>query len=128
MATYILARKNQLAGDLADEVAAMDLSEAAWNLAPDPRMQALARTYAAHGLALAGQRLDCLRALDDARTVAANAEGDASTGWARWLDAAYIEVQRARCLTILGEAGRAVGLFQAAIDDLPASYRRDRGV
>lgn len=127
MATYVLARKSQLAGDTADGFSAVDLAEAAWNLAPDRRLQALARTYAAHGHALAGSRDRCLRALDEATELISRAN-DGPARWAPWLDAAYIDVQRARCLTIVGDPRQAAGLFQGAIRRLPPSYRRDRGV
>jgi tetratricopeptide (TPR) repeat protein len=127
MATYVLARKSQLAGDTADGFAAVDLAEAAWNLAPDRRMQALARTYAAHGHALTGRQADCLTALDEANVLISR-PNDSPGQWAPWLDAAYIDVQQARCLTILGDPLQAAGLFQAAIRRLPPSYRRDRGV
>jgi hypothetical protein len=55
-------------------------------------------------------------------------EDNPETQWAPWLDLAYIEVQRARCLTILGNAGQAVSIFQQAIRSLPTTYHRDRGV
>jgi tetratricopeptide (TPR) repeat protein len=48
--------------------------------------------------------------------------------WATWLDSAYIDVQRGRCLSALGDHAKAVTVFQQAIRDLPPSFRRDRGV
>jgi tetratricopeptide (TPR) repeat protein len=127
MATYVLARKSQLAGDLEEGFAAVDLAEAAWNLAPGSRLRALARTYAAHGHALAGHPAECMRSLEDAHDLVVDESG-APPAWAPWLDAAYIDVQRARCLTILGDPSLAADLFQAAIRQLPPTYRRDRGV
>jgi predicted transcriptional regulator len=37
-------------------------------------------------------------------------------------------VQRARCLTILGDQAGAAGVFQQAIAGLPPGFHRDRGV
>lgn len=45
-----------------------------------------------------------------------------------FLDRSYVEVQRARGLTFLGEYGAAVESFQKAISSLPRGYRRDCGV
>ena len=39
-----------------------------------------------------------------------------------------MDVQRARCLSVLGKHERATAVFQQAIRDLPPAYRRDRGV
>jgi hypothetical protein len=44
------------------------------------------------------------------------------------LDHSYIEVQRARSLTSVGEYGAAVESLQKAIPRLPRGYRRDCGV
>jgi tetratricopeptide (TPR) repeat protein len=129
MTTYILARKSQLAGDMGDSAAAVDMAGAAATMAPPrTRLRAVAPTYAAHGYALSGAAADCLRALDEARDVVDNIEEDPPLQWAPWLDHAYIEVQRGRCLAILGDHGQAVSVFQRAIRDLPGTYRRDRGV
>ncbi|MGW8378509.1 hypothetical protein [Streptomyces sp. ODS28] len=45
-----------------------------------------------------------------------------------WLDAAYIEAQRARSLNTLGDFQAAADGFGRAIDNLPADYHRERGV
>jgi tetratricopeptide (TPR) repeat protein len=55
-------------------------------------------------------------------------DGDSEPPWASWLDSSYIEVQRGRCLSALGEHDQAAAVFQQAIRDLPQSFRRDRGV
>jgi DNA-binding XRE family transcriptional regulator/tetratricopeptide (TPR) repeat protein len=128
MATYILSRKSQLAGDMEEGFAAVDLAAAAWNLAPDRHLKALSRTYAAHGHALARRPMESLHALDEARSLVLDAGTFPPGGWAPWLDVAYIDVQRARCLTILGDPLQAASLFQDAIRQLPPSFRRDRGV
>jgi tetratricopeptide (TPR) repeat protein len=45
-----------------------------------------------------------------------------------WLSTGYVEIQRARCLTTLGDHRQAAQLFRDAIADIPPSLRRDRGV
>ena len=129
MAVYVMARKSQLAGDMQDPVSAVDLAAAAVAMSiRGSRLQATARTYEAHGHALAGGNTACLRALDDARGLVDELEDGQESAWATWLDDAYVDVQRARCLSILGEHEHAVAVFQQAIRDLPPGYRRDRGV
>jgi hypothetical protein len=67
MATFVMARKSQLAGDMRDRSGAVDLAEAAAAMARDrSRLQATAATCEAYGHALAGQGTASLRALDHA--------------------------------------------------------------
>ena len=128
MATYVMARKSQLAGDMHDPQAAIDLADAAASMAhPGSRLQATAQTYRAHGLALASEQTGALRALDEARALADH-PGNGDSPWATWLDGAYVDVQRGRCLALLGSHEQAAEVFQQAIRDLPDGYRRDRGV
>jgi tetratricopeptide (TPR) repeat protein len=129
LSTYVMARKSQLAGDMSDPAGAVGLADAAAGMARRrTRLKATAATYGAHGHALAGQRTACLRAIDRAREVAGHLDNDPQSPWASWLDSSYIEVQRGRCLAVLGDHARAAGVFQQAIRDLPQSFRRDRGV
>jgi tetratricopeptide (TPR) repeat protein len=129
LATYVMARKSQLAGDMRDATSAVDLASAAGGMArKKDRLKATAVTYGAHGYALAGQRTACLRAIDEAREMAASLEEDSGHPWATWLDCAYIDVQRGRCLSALGEHAKAATVFQQAIRELPPAFRRDRGV
>ena len=128
MATYVMARKSQLAGDMHDATGAIDLADAAAGMSRKrSRLRATAATYGAHGYALAGQRTASLRAIDGAREMAGHLDGSPSP-WATWLDGAYIDVQRGRCLSALGDHAQAAIVFQQAIRDLPPSFRRDRGV
>ena len=129
MATYVMARKSQLAGDMHDGPSAIDLASAAGGMARKrSRLKATAATYGAHGYALAGQRLACMRAIDGAREMAGSLDDNPGSPWATWLDGAYIDVQRGRCLSILGDHAAAATVFQQAIRDLPPAFRRDRGV
>jgi tetratricopeptide (TPR) repeat protein len=129
MVTYILARKSQLAGDMHDGEAAVDLADAAAHIArPRSRLAAAAPTYAAHGHALLGEHAETLRALEDAYNKLEDLDNETASHWGTWLDAAYINIQRARCLEVLGDHGQAAEVFQQAIRDLRPTYRRDRGV
>jgi tetratricopeptide (TPR) repeat protein len=129
LATYVMARKSQLAGDMRDATSAIDLAGAAGSMARKAsRLKATAATYGAHGYALAGQRTACLRAIDGAREMAGRLDADPESPWATWLDGAYIDVQRGRCLSALGDHAKAATVFQQAIRDLPPAFRRDRGV
>ena len=125
---FVLARKSQLAGDMRDAAEAVDVAEAATRLAgPQNRLGAVAATYAAHGYALRGDHLGCERSYASARSLLDQAEHDDSP-WARFFDAAYIGVQRARSLATLGDHREAVDGFRSAIEDLQPGYHRDRGV
>jgi tetratricopeptide (TPR) repeat protein len=129
MATYVMARKSQLAGDMRDATSAIDLASAAGGMArKGSRLKATAATYGAHGYALAGQRTACLRAIDGARELADCLDDNPGSPWATWLDCAYIDVQRGRCLSALGDHAKAATVFQQAIRNLPPTFRRDRGV
>jgi tetratricopeptide (TPR) repeat protein len=129
MTTYVMARKSQLAGDMSDATSAIDLASAAGGMArKGSRLKATAATYGAHGYALAGQRTACLRAIDRAREMADCLDDNPKSPWATWLDCAYIDVQRGRCLSALGDHAKAATVFQQAIRDLPPAFRRDRGV
>ena len=129
MATYVMARKSQLAGDMRDGTSAVDLAGAAGSMARKAsRLKATAAAYGAHGYALSGQRTACLRAIDAAREIAGRLEDNPGSPWATWLDGAYVDVQRGRCLSALGDHAKAATVFQQAIRDLPPAFRRDRGV
>lgn len=128
LTVYITARKAQLAGDMKESLDAIDLAESAQRIAaPGSRLVAMATVYAAHGHALRGADLTCQRAYNEAlELVAGPNEMPISRG--RWLEAAYVEAQRARSLAVLGHYEAAATGFDQAIRALPASFRRDRGV
>lgn len=126
---FTLSRKSQLAGDMHDPIGAIDLAEAAARLAGNgTRLRAAGATYEAHGHALAGDGVSCLRVLDQAHEMVAGDDNDPATPWTPWLTTGYVETQRARCLTTLGDHKQAAQLFRYAIADIPATLRRDRGV
>ncbi|MFE4977850.1 helix-turn-helix transcriptional regulator [Kitasatospora sp. NPDC056651] len=128
LTVYVTARKAQLAGDMKESLDAIDLAESAQRIAPPgSRLVAMARVYAAHGHALAGDEPACQRAYDEALELVTGPR-DVPVSRGRWLEAAYVEAQRARSLAVLGRYEVAVSRFDQAIRALPASFRRDRGV
>ncbi|WP_189529735.1 helix-turn-helix domain-containing protein [Streptomyces roseolilacinus] len=129
LTTYILARRSQLAGDMRDAIEAVDVAEAAEDLAaPRSRLAAVAATYGAHGHALRKDAATTQRAYEHALELHANMDPDPGSPWGVWLDSAYIEVQRAHSLAVLGDHQGAAEGFHQAISRLPAGYHRDRGV
>ncbi|MGH3869509.1 MAG: hypothetical protein ACRDQ4_26070 [Pseudonocardiaceae bacterium] len=115
-----------------DPTEAVDAAEAALKIAPQKVGRivavAVAMANAAHGHALRRDRTTCERSYTTAQDLVGQLEADPSSPWALFLDHSYVEVQRARSLTLLGEYGAAVESFQKAISCLPRGYRRDRGV
>ncbi|MFI9026924.1 DNA-binding protein [Streptomyces sp. NPDC053560] len=129
LTTYILARRSQLAGDMHDPIEAVDVAEAAEDMAtPGSRLAAVAATYGAHGHALRDDPIATARAYEHAHELRATMDPDPHSPWGVWLDASYIEVQRAYSLTALGNHSAAAEGFRSAISQLPPGYHRDRGV
>lgn len=126
LTAYILARKSQLAGDMGDALAAVDMADAAARQAPNERIAAIAHTFGAHGHALGGSADDTEATYDGARATADRFDGESP--WGVWLDNSYIDVQRARSLSTLGRHDAAVETFRGAIGALPSGFHRDRGV
>jgi hypothetical protein len=68
-----------------------------------------------------------MQLLDEAHTWAADDPvGEARGGHGSFCTASYIEIQRARCLTVLDRPHAAVDCYEQALPSLPAVYRRDR--
>ncbi|WP_327359792.1 helix-turn-helix transcriptional regulator [Streptomyces sp. NBC_01304] len=129
LTVYVLARKAQLAGDMGDPMLAIDNGEAARAMArPDTKLPAVAAVYSAHGFALQKNAAAAHRAYDEALELISSRDLDPASNWGVWLDAAYIEVHRARSLEALGQHQEAAAGFAKAISDLPSGYTRDRGV
>jgi hypothetical protein len=129
LTVFILARKAQIAGDMGDPLAAIDLGSAAESMAPpNSRLAAVAATFTAHGYALQGDLDGTRRAYDHAHELREAMPADPASPWGVWLDAPYIDVARNRSMVLLGEYTEAAKGFEAAIAALPADFRRDRGV
>ncbi len=127
---FILARKSHLAADTGDPVEAVDTAEVALNMTPrtSGRVATIATTFAAQGHALRGDKTNCENSYAMAHELIDRVETDPVCPWALMVDHSYIEVYRARSLTVLGEYGAAIESFEKAILGLPRGYRRDRGV
>jgi len=126
---FILARKSQLAGQFQDGVEAVEVAEAATrNVPPNDRSAVIATAYAAHGYALRGDKTSCLRAYDRAHDLLSDIDADRVTWYGKFLNPAYVEVQRAHSLSVFGDYVKAAEAFQVALEALPDSYYRDRGV
>jgi transcriptional regulator with XRE-family HTH domain len=125
---FVLARKSQLAGDMGESGTAVEVADAAMNMAGSRgRLAAIAATYSGHGHALRGDLAASQRAYDTAHTLQNPADED-SGPWGMFFDDAYIEVQRAHSLAVLGDHNGAISGFQTAIAALPPTFHRDRGV
>ncbi|MGI8451812.1 MAG: helix-turn-helix domain-containing protein [Streptosporangiaceae bacterium] len=126
---FILARKSQLAGQISDAAEAVDVADAAIRQVPSHNLSAvIATTYAAHGHALRRDKTSCLRSYDRARELLTGVEDDPADWYGKFLNTAYIEAQRAHSLSVIGEYRTAAQAFQAALNAMPDSYYRDRGV
>lgn len=127
---FILARKSQVAGELNDATDAVDVAEMAIRHAQARhwRSATVAATYAAHGYALQGDKSACQRGYDRAYELLTKVEPDPDTSYGLFLNAAYVDVQRAHSLAVLGENASAAEAFGQAIDSLPNGYHRDRGI
>ncbi len=126
---FVLARKSQLAGQFDDGAEAVEVAEAARReVSAKTRSAVVAATYSAHGYALCREKTSSLRAYDQAHQLLRDAELEEVTWYGQFLSPAYIEIQRAHSLTIFEEYDQAAKSFQTAIDTLPNSYYRDRGV
>jgi tetratricopeptide (TPR) repeat protein len=126
---FILARKSQLAGQFRDGVEAVEVADAAMRSIPEnDRSAVIAITYAAHGYALRDDKKSCLRAYDRAHELLGEIDAENASWYGNFLSRAYVEVQRAHSLSVFGDYGKAAEAFQVALDALPDSYYRDRGV
>lgn len=115
---FILARKAQLAGDLAGPGETVALAEASMRLAgPSSRIGTVAATLASHGHALAGDTTGCHRLADQARTVLGKT-GGTGLPWAKFSGEPYIDVHHASSLAVLGENQAAAALYRKAISGL----------
>ena len=83
----------------------------------------------AYGHAIEGDERLTHRKLDDAAQWASkDTAGDARGGHGSFCTVPYLELQRANCWATLGHQKRAIAHFEAVLPNLPAIYRRDRGV
>lgn len=129
LTTYILARSSQLAGDMRDPVEAVDVAEAAEDMAaPGSQLAVVAATYGAHGYALRGEPDAASRAYDHAHELRESMDPTRTRPGPYGSTPPYIDVQRAYSMALLGDHQAAAEGFRQAIAQLPPGFNRDRGV
>lgn len=130
MLAWTLFRRSQQAATAGEAARAVGLAEAAQryqDVLPNP-MKAAILQQQARGHALDGDVLTAERKLDQAHKWAGtDAAGDARDGHGSFCTPAYLELQRAVCWLEVGQAGRAVKLFEVILPNMPSVYRQDRG-
>ncbi|MEX3105550.1 MULTISPECIES: hypothetical protein [unclassified Streptomyces] len=132
MVMWTLFRKSQQATTRKNPAQTVSLAQAVQRNESvlTPSVRAAAMQQEAHGYALDGDELSCHRRLEEAHEFAASPDtrGDAKSGHGDFCTASYIEIQRANCWITLGRLDLAVPIFEAALDELPDAYQRDRGL
>ncbi|WP_338687622.1 XRE family transcriptional regulator [Streptomyces acidiscabies] len=132
MVMWTLFRKSQQATTRKNPAQTISLAQAVQRNESvlTPSVRAAAMQQEAHGYALDGDERSCHRRLDEAREFAASPDtrGDAKSGHGDFCTASYIEIQRANCWITLGRLDLAVPIFEAALNELPDAYQRDRGL
>jgi tetratricopeptide (TPR) repeat protein len=129
MTAYLLVRKSvQAAADGAPGLA-MGYARAAQSLSSlTPTVRAVALQQEAHGLALTGNAEACLRRLDKALELSAQAGESDREGPARYCIPAFVQIWRATCLLEIGQPRQAIDIFERELAMLPTHHYRDRGV
>ena len=130
MVASILSMRANAAWGYQDARRCIALSEASYRITTaSPGVRALAAQQLARGHALTGDRERCERALDEAMRLSEQAatQPERTPPWIYYQSPARLEIQRAMCYRDLGLHARAADMLRRAIDELPATYRRDRG-
>jgi hypothetical protein len=131
MVAWSLNRRSCQAAAARDAAQVIGLANAARRNAaslPGPMLAAIFQQEA-QGHALDGATAACEHALGLARENAARGDpGDASGGHGSFCTDAYLDMQAGRCWLTLGKPTKSLAPLSAAVDTLPAVYRRDRGV
>lgn len=129
-AAFTLARRSQLAADMGQATDAVDAAEAALSMVTDqdcPRIAGIAATFAAHGHALRGDASASARAYDHAREYLTRLHQDMSA-YGLFFDQSYLDVYEGHSMAALQRPTSAAAIFENAIANLPADYRRDQAV
>lgn len=130
MLSWIFFRLSQQAAASYNAAQVLRLTQAARrtrHTLPPPMRAAIAQQEA-QGYALDGNELAAQHKFDEAHEFARkDNSGDARGGHGSFCTPGYIELQRAGCWLTLDEPERAIQIYGAALPDLPAVYRRDRG-
>ncbi|XVV06697.1 helix-turn-helix transcriptional regulator [Actinosynnema sp. CA-248983] len=130
MLAWTLFRRSQQAAAAGEAARTVGLAEAAQryqDVLPNP-MKAAILQQEARGHALDGDVSTAERKIDQAHKWAGtDTEGDARNGHGSFCTPDYLELQRAVCWLEVGQAGRAVKLFEVIVPNMPSVYRQDRG-
>jgi tetratricopeptide (TPR) repeat protein len=130
MIASVLSMRANAAWSTRDVRRCIALSEAACRITDtSPGVRALSVQQLARGYALAGDRVRCERALDEAFRLSALAgeEPDREPPWIYYQTPLRLEIQRGMCYRDLGAHRKAIDVLVQAIAQLPLTYRRDRG-
>jgi tetratricopeptide (TPR) repeat protein len=126
---YLLMRRSNIATEADFPGQGLGLANAALR-APKPltpRIRAVALRQRANAHALLGEKADFERAAADALEQAA--DGDDGEWLAGYCTPAYVEMESATSLAVLGRPGEAIEVFEASLRDWPADAQgRDRGL
>lgn len=126
---YMLMRRAQEAVAAGDGALAVGLARAAVARGESaPFVHAAGLQQLAHGLAMAGEDVAALRALDDAWALVEVGGDFGAYSLASWCTALYVTAQRAAVLSRLGRHRDAAEAYDLALASWPADYRRERGL
>lgn len=126
----ILAAMSHQATYLGDGVTAVDLAQAARQLAQRSGIEALsaeAHVMEAHGHATLGQSAECARSLDTAEKILDRADRAADPVWIGYFDEAYLSAKFGHCFRALGDHANAIHFASNSLNMTnPRDYARGR--
>jgi transcriptional regulator with XRE-family HTH domain len=131
LAAYTLMRRAQQAAGQQDSALTIGLAQAAGRQpGVSARIQSASAQQHAAGLALEGEQLLALRAMDEAEALIDQEEDLTADPYslAEWCTPSYVLAQRANVLITLGQGIEAVQTFDQALAIWPEEYRRERGL
>lgn len=129
LTVYILTAKARVANGLRVSADAIGAGEQALRMAsPRSRLAVIAASRSAHGYALSGDQAATQRAHDQARELLDTLDDDPDSPYGPWLSENWIAINEAQSCMVLGDYDGAAQIFQDAITEFPARYRRTYGV
>jgi len=129
MLAWTIFRRAQQAAAIPDAAQTIGLAQAARRneekLATPTR--AAIRVQEAYGHALDDNDRAAQRLLDEAHTWAAgDTVGDARDGHGSYCTPGYIEIQRGHCWLAIGQAKKAISVYENSLRTMPPVYQRNR--
>lgn len=126
----ILAAMSHQATYLGDGLTAVDLAQAAGQLAQRSGIGALsaeAHVMEAHGYATLGQSVECARSLDAAEKTLDRADRAGDPVWIGYFDEAYLSAKFGHCFRALGDHANAIHFASNSLKmKSPGDYARGR--